>query len=264
MVKNCTFYNNIADTFFIRPYQGNAGGLSIGYNARFAKVSLDNISIIVINCNFTDNHAAERFSPHRVQEERIFSGRGGGMIFLINVTGVDRILQFTVNNSIFKNNLASNLGGGIYTFSSETANLKQLYIYANNIFIGNAADYGGAFLASNEIESRNYSLNRLLYNCSFENNKARHIGGGMYMYFAYGFGGDFVRVEECTFSRNTAVDHGGAFDAVSLNLYGNRQLQSPIVFENWYVRNCVTLYICVSCVSDVMPWLNFCKAQSIG
>ena len=196
---------------------------------------LDKISIIVTNCNFTDNHAAERFSPHIVQEERLFSGRGGGIILLINITGVYHTLMCTVNNSVFKNNSATNLGGGIYMFSSETSDLNQTYVYANNIFAKNKADYGGAILTSNEIETKDYLLSRFIYNCSFIKNSAMHIGGGMYMYFAYGFGGDFIRLEKCSFSENTAVDHGGAIDAVSLNLYGNRQLQRPVEFVNWYV-----------------------------
>ena len=194
---------------------------------------MDNISAIITNCNFTNNHAVERFSPHIVQEERLFSGRGGGLIFLVNVTGRDHVLSCTVNNSVFVNNSVTNLGGAMYMFSSETSNLEQIYVYANNVFIRNQADHGGGILTSNEIESRDYSLNRLIYNCSFVDNRAMHIGGGIYMYFAYGFGGDFVKLEECTFSKNTAADHGGAFDAVSLNLYGNRQLQHPIEFVKW-------------------------------
>lgn len=233
MVKNCTFYNNTADTVFIKPYQGNAGGLSIGYNDALTMLYLGNINITVVNCNFTNNHAAERFSPHIIQAERIFSGRGGGIIFLFNVTGMDHVLQCTVNDSVFNNNSATNLGGGIYTFSSETSNLKQTYIYANNIFAENKADYGGGILTSNEIESRDYLLNRFIYNCSFIDNKAIHIGGGMYMYFAYGFGGDFIKLKECEFSGNTAGDHGGAFDAVSYNLFESRQLQNPVEFINW-------------------------------
>ena len=256
IVKNCTFYNNTADTFFRRAYQGNAGGLSIGYNDRVTTLLLTNINVTVINCNFTNNHAAERFSPHIVQEERLFSGRGGGLIFLINITGMDHILTCTVNNSVFKNNSATNLGGAMYMFSSETSNLEQNYVYANNDFIQNMADYGGGILTSNEIESRDYLLNRFIYNCSFVDNKAMHIGGGMYMYFAYGFGGDFIRLEGCTFSRNTAGDHGGAFDAVSLNLYGNRQLQRPVEFVNWYVniQNMHSIYLNI---------LNFSRTSNL-
>ena len=233
IVKNCTFYNNSADTFFRRAYQGNAGALSIGYNAIVSTILLDNISVIISNCNFTDNHAAEQFSPHIVQDERLFSGRGGAIIFVVNITGIDYALTCTVNNSVFKNNSATNLGGAIYMFSSETANIQQVYVIANNIFIKNTADHGGAILTSNEIESRDYSLNRFIYNCVFIDNKAMRIGGGMYMYFAYGFGSDFIRLEECSFIRNTAGDHGGAIDAVSLNLYGSRQLQQPVEFVKW-------------------------------
>ena len=233
-MKNCTFYNNTADIFFRKPYQGNSGGLSIGYNDRAATLLMHNISIIVINCNFTKNHAAEQFSQNSVQQERIFSGRGGGIIFLINISGVDCVLKCSVNNSVFRNNSATNLGGGVYTFTSETSNLQQMYVCANNTFIENTAGYGaGFYFASNEVESGDYSQNRFMYNCSFTHNNAMHIGGGMYIYSTYGLGADYIRVEECKFSRNTAVDHGGAFDAVSYNLYGNRESQSPVEFVNW-------------------------------
>ena len=234
MVKNCTFYNNSADIFFKRPYQGNSGGLSIGYNDRVATVLLDEINITIIDSNFTKNHAAEQFSQNNVQEERIFSGRGGGIIFLINITGVDQTLMCTMRSSVFVDNFATNLGGGTYTFTSETSNLNQTYVVANNIFAENTAGYGGGYyFASNEVDSGDYSQNRFMYNCSFIDNKALHIGGGMYIYSTYGLGADVIMVEGCSFSRNTAVDHGGAFDAVSYNLYGNRELQSPVKFVNW-------------------------------
>ena len=174
------------------------------------------------------------FSQNNVQGTRIFSGRGGGMIFLVNITGVDNVLKCTVNDSVFKGNFATNLGGGTYTFTSETTNLNQTYVTANNVFIENVAGYGaGFYFASNEIISGDYSQNRFMYNCSFMDNRAVHIGGGMYIFSTYGRGADSIRVERCTFSRNTAVDHGGAFDAVSYNLYGNRQLQRPVEFISW-------------------------------
>ena len=132
--------------------------MSIGYNDRVATVSLDKISIIIIDCNFTKNHAAEQFSQNNVQEERVFSDRGGGIIFLINITGVDRTLMCTMNSSVFIDNFATNLGGGTYTFTSETSNLNQTYVVANNIFAENTAGYGGGYyFASNEFNSGDYS-----------------------------------------------------------------------------------------------------------
>lgn len=232
IIRNCTFYNNTSDTYFTRqPYKSNAGGLSIGYNSLPGTISLDKMNIIVNNCNFTGNHAGLPASPNEVQESRIFSGRGGGLSLVVNVTG---IVNFTVNNSIFVNNLAENLGGGIYVSISEFSTLKQFYLFANNTFTSNAANYGGGFFFANlVIPSTNFSQNIHVYNSVFTKNNAEDIGGGIYVFSSLGLGGSFIKFERCNFFLNTAGDHGGAVDVESFNLYRSRQNQSPVELVSW-------------------------------
>ena len=231
IIRNCTFYNNTSDTkFTIQPYQGNAGGLSIGYNLLFATIPLDIINITVYSCNFTNNHAGPLTSINEVPERRIFTGRGGGLSLVINITGT---VICTVNDSIFVNNLATNNGGGVYISTSEPSTLEQFYLFANNNFTSNAASHGGGFFFGNIVlPSINFSQTIVLYNSTFTENKAEQIGGGICV-SSYGLGDSFVKIEKCEFFMNTAEKLGGAFSVQSINLYGNRQNQNPVEFVSW-------------------------------
>ena len=232
IVKNCTFDNNTSDTYFTRqPYQSNAGGLSIGYNSLVATVPLDIMNITVCYCNFTNNHAGFAASPNEVQESRVFSGRGGGLSLVVNVTG---IVICTVNNSLFVSNSAENLGGGVYISISESSTLQQFYLFAQNVFTSNTASYGGGFFFANlVIPSINFSQKILIFNSEFTSNKALFIGGGVFVFSSRGLRGSFTKIEKCEFFMNTAGDHGGAVDVESFNVYGNRQNQSPVEFVSW-------------------------------
>jgi len=198
IVNNCTFDNNTSDAYFTRQsYQSNAGGLSVEYNSLLTTVSLDNMNVVVTNCNFTNNHAGSQASQNEVQESRIFSGRGGGLSLTVNVTG---IVNFTVNKSIFINNIAENLGGGVYISISEYSTLKQLYLFVNNVFTSNVASYGGGFTFTNlVIPSTNFSQNIIMLNSLFTKNKARNIGGGIYIFSSLGLGGSYIKIENCEF-----------------------------------------------------------------
>ena len=231
-MENCTFYNNTSDANFTRkPYQSNAGGLSVGYNSLLTTISLNYMNITVYNCNFTNNRAGLPASPNEVQESRIFSGRGGGLSLVVNVTG---IVNCIVNNSRFINNFAENLGGGVYISISESSTLKQFYLFANNVFISNAASYGGAFFFANlVIPTNNFSQNIVIFNSVFTENKAELIGGGVYIFSSLGMGSSYIKIENCGYFENSAGDHGGAVDVESFNLYGSRQRQSPVELVGW-------------------------------
>ena len=232
IIHNCTFHNNTSNAKFTRqPYKSNAGGLSIGYNLLFATISLDIINITVYSCNFTNNHARSLALSKEVRRTGIFTGQGGGLSLVVNVTG---IVFCTVNDSIFVNNLADNFGGGVYISTSERSTLEQFYLFANNDFTSNAAGYGGGgiLLANIVFPSINFSQTIVLYNSMFTENKAKQIGGGIYV-FSLGLGGSFVRIEKCEFFMNTAGENGGAFAVESIKLYGNRQNQNPVEFVSW-------------------------------
>ena len=229
IVHNCTFYNNTSDKFTRQPYKGNAGGLSIGYNLLFATISLDIINITVYSCNFTNNHAGSL--AYELPLNGIFTGRGGGLSLVVNVTGM---VICTVNNSIFVNNFADRFGGGVYISASERSTLEQFYFFANNNFTSNAASNGagGVFFANVVFPSISFSQTLVLYNSTFTENKAEQIGGGIFV-FSLGLGGSFVKIEKCDFFMNTAGENGGAFAVRSVKLYGNRQNQNPVEFVSW-------------------------------
>ena len=231
-ITNCTFYNNTSSSYFTRkPYQGSAGGLSIGYNSQL--VALNNVNVLVTNCNFTNNRAAPpsglNISPTELQARRIFSGRGGGLS--IPVSLATSSLNCVVNNSVFINNYAENFGAGLFIFTGGFV-ANQTYMIGNNIFDNNlAANFAGALSFANFANTS--SLTCTFYNCSFNKNYAQTAGCIHLTPTNLGYPGVHVKFEECVFNNNTATDYAGAITIVSYNFFGNRQRQNPVEFVNW-------------------------------
>ena len=238
IVKNCTFDNNTSSSYFTRqPFQGNAGGLSVGYNSRLATTSVNDVNITVTDCSFTNNRAAPptnlQLSPTELQARRIFSGRGGGLSIVINITSE---IHCTLNNSRFINNFAENFGGAVYVFISESSTMNQFYMFENNIFTSNGATYGGActFVRfSDVLIPEGFYQTASFHNCSFVNNTAR-IGGGLHVLpSSLGLAGSLISFVKCKFINNTAMDYAGVFDIVSYNFFDNREHLSPVEFQDW-------------------------------
>ena len=237
MVKNCTFLNNTSSSFFTRkPYQGNAGGLSIGYNTRLATRPLNSFEMVVTDCNFTRNHAIPPLhllaSINDVFSEGIFSGRGGALSVPVNITGE---LSCTVNNSVFVDNHAIVLGGSVYVFVGVIAPRYQTYVFGNNFFSLSSANFGGALCFVSHIEPLTYFFqSTVVYNCTFVKNTAKQIGGGVFLLPSFrGLEDTYARFERCLFYSNVAVHHGGAVEVVTGNRFGNRQNQIPVEFVHW-------------------------------
>lgn len=249
IVKNCTFDNNTSSSYFTRqPFQGNAGGLSIGYNSRLTTIPLSNINVTITDCSFTNNGAIPpsslQLSPTELQARRIFSGRGGGLSIVINITSE---IYCVVNNSKFTNNFAENFGGAFYIFISESSTMNQFYMVENNVFISNRAKYGGActFVRFSDVLMREgfYQTARF-YNCSFVKNMAT-IGGGLHVLpSSLGFAGSLISFVKCKFFANMATDYAGVFDIVSYNFFDNREHLNPVEFQEWYVSNHI-IYVTV-------------------
>lgn len=236
IVKNCTFDNNNSSSYFTRqPFQGNAGGLSIGYNSLLTTISFNDINVIITDCNFTNNHAVPpvrlQLSPNELQARRIFSGRGGGVSIVINIT---TFVNLTINNSVFINNTAENFGGGVYMFISETSTADQVFTFGNNNFTMNRATHGGGFSYANfVIVPQEYSQTAHFFNCIFIRNQAYLAGGFNVVPSFYGLPGRQVRFKNCKFYENLATLFSDALDISSYRFYENRQRQSPAKFVNW-------------------------------
>lgn len=230
MVKNCSFYNNTSDGNYTNtPFRANGGGLSISYNTE----ELSNINIFVTNCIFMNNVAmvdlALRSSINRLFRENLFSGRGGGLSIIFNVTSP---INCTVSDCEFINNTARSLSGGLYSAVGKACS-DQTYYFSNNTFIGNSATLSGAFNFG-IIVSRNRStvIDVTIYNCTFKHNRA-NIAGSSIVYFYDGLANVTVKFQECNFTNNTALSYAGAIDVVSYNFFAFRNSYPPVEFINW-------------------------------
>ena len=230
-VKNCTFRNNTSTSYFTRkPFQGNSGGLSLGYNMKFAPLS--SVNVLVTECVFINNSADPPshlfLSSTGLFQNHTFSGRGGGIAIPINVTCP---VNVTINNNLFRNNSASNFGGSLYCFVNGTID-KLTYMFRNNKFFGNEAGRGsGALNFQNYAQSSNF--NSTIYNCTFENNRAP-TGSCLRLFPSYfGFSGNFFTIKECSFNGNTATGASGIIVILSHKYYQSREHYDPVEFTNW-------------------------------
>ena len=234
-VKNCTFRNNTSTSYFTRkPFQGNSGGLSLGYNMELAPLS--SVNVLVTDCVFINNSADSPphlfFSTTDLAQKKIFSGRGGGMA--IPVKEVACPLNVVINNSLFMNNYAGNYGGGFYCLISGTVG-NQTWMFGNNSFIGNEAVLGsGAFFFGNSDSMALFStFHSTMYSCTFKHNRAQ-TGGCSHIIPSYpGFSGNFITIKECLYFNNTSIEVGGAIDMTTYDPYENRQHYNPVHFINW-------------------------------
>ena len=235
-VKDCIFHNNTSSSFFTRrPYQGNAGGLSIAYNMRFSNRTVSRVNILVTDCVFTNNHAAPptalRLSSIEAVSMNIFAGRGGALAMPINTTNP---LNCIVANNIFVNNSAHSFGGCIYCFIGGP-HINQTFLFKSNEFVGNRASVGGVltFLLSQRIPET-YSIQNTIQNCTFIQNRAR-ICGCVNHYPLYDFAAHLFQFIDCKFHNNSASLYAGTIDIVFYRFFGSREHQKPIQLTNWYV-----------------------------
>lgn len=243
-MKNCTFHNNTSSSFFTRrPYQGNAGGLSIAFNIELSNRTVSSVNVLVTDCVFMNNHAAPptflQLSPTEFLAMNIFTGRGGAFAMPINVNSPVNCL---VTNNMFINNSAATVGGSIYSFTGG-AYINHTSLYANNEFIGNSASIGGVMsLISSQRMPDTFLLHTTIQNCTFIQNRA-DICGCVNYYPHLGRAGDLIQFIDSKFYNNSASLYAGAIDIVSYRFFGSREHQEPIQLTNWYA---IILYYCIS------------------
>ena len=233
-VRHCTFRNNTSTSYFTRkPFQGNSGGLSLGYNMELAPLS--SVNVLVTECVFINNSADPpshlSLTTTDLFQNYTFSGRGGGMALPVNATCP---VNVNIHNNLFEKNYASNYGGGLYTFLGGTVG-NQTYMYKNNTFVGNEVGIGSGALciANHGSTAPSSTLHFTVYKCTFNYNKAQ-VGGCLHMFPSYrGFSGNFIVIKECLFNNNTSIEAGGAIFVRSHNYYQNREYYDPVELTNW-------------------------------
>ena len=189
-ITNCTFKNNTA-------ISGGAawlGGLMI------------NVSIT--NCTFQNNDAitggavflieSKGYTNITIDTNTASDGSGAVWLHESTVWLRQSIVNFSITNCIFQNNIATYYGGGALS-------LGYLTIYVsitNSIFIGNSAPYsGGGAVWIDKSSLYNFSIT----NCKFQSNSANYGGGALGL--DWSTTGD-VSITNSTFHSNIA-NHGG-------------------------------------------------------
>ena len=233
-VKNCIFHNNNSTSNFTRkPFQGNGGGLSVGYNMDLAPLS--NIDVLVTDCVFANNRATSALevssTTSTLLQYGIFSGRGGGMSITIKSASP---LKIVVNNSLFTDNFASYYGGGLFHFISGIVG-NQTYLFGNNTLIKNKASVGSG--AQNFVNFGNSTplsiIHTTIYNCTYEENKAQVSGCILVSPSFAGSSGSLITIEKCTFNKNQASSYSSSVNVASHSYYRSRLHLPPVRFVNW-------------------------------
>ena len=196
--KNSTFRNNKAEGASVLQCYGGA-----------IYVEKLDVMVIVDNCTFIANHAADY----------------GGAI-----TG---FASFSVSSSIFIDNSAGdNCGGAIYAKKSGVIGVSDEIKIVNSIFEGNHAyDDGGAIYTT--------STNVNVKNSTFKNNYAEGAsvsqchGGAIASETNADYGGNCIlKIDNSTFIGNHAYDYGGAIYADIITW-----VNTPSYFINNYVND---------------------------
>ena len=252
-VKNCKFHNNTSDSLFTTsPYQGSAGGCSIGYNftetptqdsnAAFVPTVppfQDSAHVLITNCTFINNSArilpwqTTARSSNDALTNSTFSGRGGAVTVLVNID-IPFIFKFTDN--IVMNNYAEIYGGGVYCITPRRSN--QTYRFGNSIFANNSGPKAGGlalvYLLNASNTSSAFVVHDYIYNCTFHNNNASEIAGAAIVSAVYGLASNiFVTFKGCTFSNNMAKVYGGAVAITSYDFFAFIERQTLVNFHNW-------------------------------
>ncbi len=194
-ITDCIFSNNIATE--------NSGGGIANFEG----------SIVVANCMFLNNRAGSVGGA-------IDNGRCISMItdctFFGNISGNGGAIyqseaSIDVLHCTFEQNVADNVGGGIFNISNTSPSS-----FINCTFVGNMAQGGGGL----HIELS--SSTTTVANCIFTGNEATDIGG------AFTININPIDIINCTFSGNKAANRGGAI----FNVISSSNITNSIIWNN--------------------------------
>ena len=217
-IDNSTFINNTGHGTVLLPLRGNTGAVSIGYyeNNNFGNDTIP--TVLIADCHFIANSAIvnkDTFSTSTVAfHQRRFTGRGGGMAILMNLTVGD--LNVNVRRCIFRDNNAVSFGGAVYLLFTGRE-LHHMVRIENTLFADNVVKQnGGGALHFTFYQAEVFSgqpMTALMHNCSFISNKAL-IGGAVFLLLSLeGSEGNLMILQNSYFYENQAFETGAAVAA---------------------------------------------------
>ena len=238
-VINCTFTNNTASAQHIfRSYEGNSGGLSYGWNNLLLEQQ-SAANVYIYNCTFYNNSARGQVRSSTSAVEALkFTGRGGGIAFVFNATSA---VNVTIKHTMFQENSASVIGGGLYILF-DGISVNQSFNIHNNTFLSNNARFGAAgivFAYLSSISPTDVSIISVR-DCCFIRNHGGFIGAiSIAMTYISGIT-KFLQINNCKFYYNTAKEFGAAIGLHHVDVLSTKRDVSPLEITNWLVL-CILL-----------------------
>lgn len=172
------------------------------------------------------------------------SGDGGGALF-IGAVGDLSLSGNAVENSVFENNTSAARGGAISTRATNANNSAAIADIVNTSFKGNVAGTTGGAFDNYLYGSKNAAGSVYLGNDTFENNSAAN-GGAIYNHGELDGNehAGVITVKDSTFTGNTASEKGGAiYNANVLTLAGTNIFSGNTAAEGADIYNEGTLHI---------------------
>ena len=240
-VINCTFFNNTGTSHhFIRSFEGNSGGLSYGWNNQLLDYQ-SAINVYISNCLFYKNSAKGQYrSSNDVVKGRKFTGRGGGVSLIFNTNNP---VNVTIEHTMFKENSANVIGGGIYILFSGISVNQSFNIY-NNTFSSNIARTGAAaivFAYLSSISATDISITHVR-DCLFIGNVGTIGAISIYMTYTSGRTKNF-RFTNCKFYYNKAYVFGAAFGLHHAYAFISKSDVLPLEITDRLVLWIILLYV---------------------
>ena len=207
-IDNSRFINNTGHGTVLLPLRGNTGAVSIGYydNDNFGNDTVP--TVLITDCHFINNSAMvneETFSTSSVAfQQSTFTGRGGGMAILMNLTIGN--MNVTVRRCVFQQNNAVSFGGAVFLLFSGKE-MHHMVRIKDSVFAENLVEQSGAgaIQAFNQAEVLSgQPMTVLMHNCRFISNKAV-IAGAIFLFPALERPeGNLMVLQNCHFNGNQA------------------------------------------------------------
>ena len=172
-----------------------------------------------------------------------YPGRGGALGIFINEPIINTAVEMIIDKCNFTNNKAAAYGGAVYLTSNQLSS-GHSFTLTNSIFDHNHASNGGG-IAQGSTKTGNFSIDTiftpshyLLNNCNFTQNSAQFGGGASFtIAFDRKETTDIVSISNCIFGGNVGTNIGAAIMFSSLTLPHLPEQDIPYKISNWYVLN---------------------------
>ena len=210
-IRNCNFTENNATTLLVdvssyitlvpdeKQALGRGGGVYVGMGR-----STSNVTVTISGCTFEGNRA-------------VF---GGGIFVAIKENATDN--KVTVEDCNITVSIATESGGGLYMlYASRSVEMRNnLYVATGIVFRNNSATYHGGMFFMNAFKRAGKNNSLQITRCEWTENRALYGAAlGIATRSGISYEKQSIKVDSCSFSKNTIVSHGKTIDGVVHSWY---------------------------------------------